>query len=67
MRDLATVQMVVSISKQYPTLKSDLKALAQNAQRSLSNYIILVLSEHVKEEAKKQGENNGSSNRTENN
>jgi hypothetical protein len=54
MRDLATVQMVVSISKQYPTLKSDLKDLADEAKRSLSNYIILILSEHVKEELDKK-------------
>ena len=48
MTDLANVQMVVSISKQYPTLKSDLKDLANEAQRSLSNYITLILLDHVR-------------------
>ena len=54
MTDLANVQMVVSISKQYPNLKSDLKDLANEAQRSLSNYITLILLDHVRKSSERK-------------
>ena len=40
-------QIVISISKQYSFLKAELLGLARAEDRSLSNYLVLVLAKHV--------------------
>ena len=42
-------QMVVSVSKNYPTLKTDLQEIAASQGRSLSNLVTLVLANFVKQ------------------
>tara|TARA_R110000765_G_scaffold145834_4_gene248114 strand:- start:4491 stop:4679 length:189 start_codon:yes stop_codon:yes gene_type:complete len=43
------VQMVVSVSKTYPTLKQDLQSIAFTQGRSLSNLVTLVLAKFVEQ------------------
>ncbi len=43
------VQMVVSVSKNYPGLKADLQMIAESQGRSLSNLVTLVLANFVKQ------------------
>ena len=43
------VQMVVSVSKNYPTLKADLQEIAASQGRSLGNLVTLVLANFVKQ------------------
>jgi hypothetical protein len=45
--DSNAIQMVISISKNYPTLKDDLKSIAESQGRSLSNMVTLVLANFV--------------------
>jgi hypothetical protein len=45
--DQNAVQIVVSVSKKYPNLKTDLIELANQEGRSLSNLVTLVLANFV--------------------
>lgn len=45
--DSNAIQMVISISKNHPTLKDDLKDIADSQGRSLSNMVTLVLANFV--------------------
>ena len=42
-----SIQIVLSVPQQYPSLKDDLRKLADQSKRSLSNYVILLLADHV--------------------
>ena len=43
------IQMVVSVSKNYPSLKQDLQRIAASQGRSLSNLVTLVLAKFVEQ------------------
>lgn len=43
------IQMVVSVSKNYPSLKQDLQSIAASQGRSLSNLVTLVLAKFVEQ------------------
>ena len=47
--DSNAIQMVISISKNHPSLKDDLKAIAESQGRSLSNMVTLVLANFVQQ------------------
>lgn len=46
---MEAVQMVISVSKNYPTLKEDLRTIAESQGRSLSNMVTLVLANFVEQ------------------
>ena len=48
MRALNRNQIVISVPKDYESIKDDLRELAEENNRTLSNYVLMFLVEHVK-------------------
>lgn len=45
-------RIVIRPGRKFPKLIDDLRRLAEDHNRSLNNYLILILSEHVKNQSK---------------
>ena len=48
MGDPKAIQIVISVPRAYASIKDDLRELAEENDRTLSNYVMLFLVEHVK-------------------